>query len=116
MVRVASCRSGSASRMRTSNPAAPRIRHSVSTEGDRRPDSYAEIAAWLVLARLASSTWVRPALRLAIRIRCREYVSVATPQIYRYRCIFGGNRAGDHRLEHHDGLPPNGEGTGGADG
>lgn len=26
-------------RIRTSNPAAPRIRHKVSTDGDRRPDS-----------------------------------------------------------------------------
>lgn len=46
---------GLARRMRTSKPAAPRIRHRVSTEGDLRPDSYADIAAWLVPARLASA-------------------------------------------------------------
>ena len=41
--------------VRSSQPAASSGRARVSTDGERRPDSYAEIAGWLVAARAASS-------------------------------------------------------------
>ena len=57
----------------------------MSTDGERRPDSYAETAAWLVPACSASACWVSPAWRREIRIKCLEYRSDAMSEVYRYR-------------------------------